>query len=384
MKFKTSTLALSATLAAGLVSSAFADTTPTTTPTPTPYANLAFKTNQTYTVTVNGTTQTPSNGAWSGSQVVVEKSAIEIDSDSTEPLTFTPTQINSGENSVCDATELDFNVEASFVPATVELAKVPGARCGFAIKLDGETPEYWLFNGTAWVQPNPTATVNVGPGTMFNLKVRLDLRSDVKTATYFVEGAKIGETTLAATAPVAAIDFVGNGSLGALRGDRLAIVSEKIEINPGSGNVTLVIPETAIAAIKTKAGDTPVAEYLNQEVNVAESGKPAVKISRLDAQVLFGKPDPVAADATAVKVKGTPAVASSAEKVRVNVVGLTDVKVGGATITYQLEGSSDGVNFAPDNEKCPAVTNVEDLEFPKNTNWRFIRVKTSVSYGNAQ
>lgn len=377
MKFKTSTLALSATLAAGLASSAFADATPTATPTPTPYANLAFKTNQTYTVTVNGTTQTPSNGAWSGSQVVVENSAIVIDSDSTEPLTFTPDAITDEAKKTCDATELDFNVEASFVPATVNLAAGDDARCGFAIKLaaDPVATNYWLYNGGEWTQS--ASPVAVESGEMFDLKVRLDFRSDVKKATYFVKGVNIGETALTATNPVAVIDFVGNGSLKSLRGDRLAIVSEKIEINPGSGSVTLVIEEESLKEIRKAAKEKDIGTYLAEPVTVIGNG-----MTRLDAQVLFGTTDPTT-DNKAV-VKGAPKEASEG-KVRVNIEGLTDKQVGGATIKYQLQGSTTGA--AEDSawhDIGGEVTDVTKLEFDQNTTDRFIRVKTSVSYGNAQ
>lgn len=372
MKFKTSTLALSATLAAGLASSAFADATP--------YADLVFTTNKTYSVAAGGTA---TGGAWkegtAAATPVVENNKVVIDSDSDLPLSFVPTAPAAG-----DVTELKFNVEASYVPATVNLADGTGARCGFAIKYDSTTPYYYLFNGAKWAKV-ADKEVSPAPGSMFNLTVRLDYRADVKTATYFVkdteisEDIEIGTTSLGDKSAVEAIDFVGNGSLSTLNGYVLTISSEKIVIDPGSGDVTLVIPETSLKAIRDAAekGGKDIGTYLKSTVSgVGES------MTHLDAQVLFSKTDPTADDAAAVKVKGTPAVASASDKVRVNVVGLNPDAIGGATITYQLEGSVDGTTFAPDNEKCPAVTNVDALEFPKNTAWRFIRVKTSVSYGN--
>lgn len=374
MKFKTSTLALSATLAAGLASSAFADTTPTTTPTPTPYANLAFKTNQTYTVTVNGTTQTPSNGAWSGSQVVVENSAIVIDSDSTEPLTFTPNEITDEAKKACDATELDFNVEASFVPATVEqLAKVQGARCGFAIKLDGDpvATNYWLYNGSQWTQSS--SAVDLESGEMFNLKVRLDLRSDVKKATYFVKGVNIGETTLAATTPVAAIDFVGNGSLSALRGDRLAIISEVIT---AAGDHVVTVPEAtmnAIRALSTQSGTVDPATYLANTDPGSVTG-----LNNLERIVLTGKvAEPPAANKPKIVAKAFP---TTAGKLAIELDNLAEQlpQIDGATPRFELRGSNDLngwtvilVNETGKFELDPAET---------ETAYKFYRVKASVVY----
>lgn len=371
MKFKTSTLALSATLAAGLASSAFADVTP--------YEKLVFETNQTYSVAAGGAA---TRGSWKeGSTAVtpvVENSKVVIDSDADLPLSFVPAE----DNSAFDVTELKFNVEASYVPAMVDLATNENARCGFAIKYDSTTPYYYLFDGSDWAKVSDK-TVTPQTNAMFNLMVRLDYRADVKTATYFVEGTEIGTTTLGDKSAVGAIDFVGNGSLSTLNGYKLQLVSEKIEITPGGtgSSVTLTIPEESIALIKAKAQERgkEVSSYLNEAA--AESG--ALKdITRLDAQVLFGTAEPTADNKTVVK--GTPKEASEG-KVRVNIVGLTDKQVGGATIKYQLQGSTTGA--AEDSawhNIGDEVTDVTKLEFDQNTTDRFIRVKTSVSYGNAQ
>ena len=368
MKFKTSTLALTATLAAGLASSAFA--VDTTTPTPTPYANLAFKTNQTYTVTVNETSQTPSNGAWNVSPAV-EKSAIVIDSDSTDPLTFTPTV----DNSVCDATELDFNVEASFVPATVEqLAKVPGARCGFAIKLDGDpvATNYWLYNGSQWTQSS--SAVDLESGEMFNLKVRLDLRSDVKKATYFVKGVNIGETTLAATTPVAAIDFVGNGSLSALRGDRLEIIAEVVPAKDSDGKVvTISVSEEAVQVLKT-AGKDP-------NTFLADTAKGTVtKLNNLERFVLMGKTEePAAENAPKIVAKAFPTTAGKLA-IQLDNLAAKLPQIEGATPKFVLEGSDDKTATEWTLVDENATGKFEFAPDKTGTKFKFYRVKASVVY----
>lgn len=373
MKFKTSTLALSATLAAGLASSAFADVTP--------YEKLVFETNQTYSVAAGGAA---TRGSWKeGSTAVtpvVENSKVVIDSDADLPLSFVP----ATDDSEFDVTELKFNVEASYVPATVELAKIENARCGFAIKYDSATPRYYLFgvvnDKKDWVQVSDKEVIPAS-GNMFDLTVRLDYRTGVNKATYFVGTTEIGTTeigsiSLGDKSAVGAIDFIGNGSLSTLNGYKLKLISEKIEIVPGGGtgsSVTIVIPEAAIEAIKNKAGSIDkVADYLNESVTVGEG------MTRLDAQVLFGTTEPTSANKTVVK--GVPTKATSG-KVRVNIEGLSKDAIGGATIKYQLEGSKTGAENTWNNIGN-AETDVTKLEFDQNTEYRFIRVKTTVEYGN--
>lgn len=369
MKFKTSTLALSATLAAGLASSAFADTTE--------YDKLVFKTNQTYTVSVSETTQTPSNGTWSGSPVV-EASKIVIDSDSTEPLTFTPTVINSGDNAVCDATELDFKVEASFVPATVALAEpIDNARCGFAIKIasDSVATNYCLYNGSEGKWTQSASPVAVESGEMFDLKVRLDFRSDVMKATYFVKGTEIGETALTAAAPVVAIDFVGNGSLSALRGDRLEIVSEVITV---AGGKVVTVPEATLNEIKamsTQGGTVDPATFLADPTAGAVTG-----LNNLERIVLTGKiAEPNAAGKPKIVAKAFP---TTAGMLAIQLDNLAEKlpKIEGATPKFVLEGSDDKTAVTWTSVDENTTGKFEFAPDKTGTKFKFYRVKASVVY----
>ena len=364
MNLKTLTLALASMIVAGLASSVFA--------TATAYDKLVFRTNQTFKVVVGETTQTPSNGAWNVSPAV-ENSAIVIDSDSTEPLTFEPTV----DNSVCDATELDFNVEASYVPATVTLAPSQDARCGFAIKLasDPVATNYWLYNGSVWTQSS--SRVAVESGEMFDLKVRLDFRSDVKTATYFVKGVDIGSTAFTTVASVAGIDFVGNGSLGALRGDRLVIVSEVIE---AAGDHVVTVPEATmneIRALSTQSGTVDPATYLAD----AEPGS-VTGLNNLERIVLTGKvAEPPAANKPKIVAKAFP---TTAGKLAIELDNLAEQlpQIEGATPKFELQGSN--VKTADDKDWTSVAENATGkFEFGSDETgkkFKFYRVKASVVY----
>lgn len=366
MKFKTSTLALSATLAAGLASSAFADTTPTA------YEKLVFTTNQIYKASVENSTAKVENGAWN-TTVEVDGSKIVIDSDSDVPLTFTPTVVNS----VCNATELKFNVEASFVPATVDLAPSQDALCGFAIKLDDTAtpavPKYWLYNGTTWVEQS--AQVGVESGKMFDLTVRLDGRAGVKTATYFVGTDQIGTTSLGEkSAGVAAIDFVGNGSLGALRGDRLEIIAEVVPAKDSEGkDVVISVSEEAIQTLKA-AGKDP-------NTFLADTTKGSVtKLNNLERFVLMGKTEePTAANQPKIVAKAFPTAAGKLA-IQLDNLAAELPQIEGAKPKFVLEGS--------DNKAAETWNKVDENETGKfefapdktGTKFKFYRVKASVDY----
>lgn len=368
MKLKTSALAMTATLAAGLISSAFADATP--------YKDLVFKTNQTYTVTVNGSTKTDTKGTWNESAVPlnIADDAIEFDSDASTRSTFTLTT----DNSTCNATELKFNVSAAIVPKTVDLAIDPNAQCGFAIQATDNATNYMVYVGSdsdpAWVS---AGACGLTADEYFDLTVKIDYRNS--KAQYLVDDTLIGNEwydLAAKNTSVGAIDFIGNGKLTSLRGDKLEIISEVVEITPSGSQtkVTLVIPEEQMAAVKTAAGTTEIGTYLNE---TTDGGK----LTHLDAVVLYGKPvvDTSSTDKILVKgnATGTP---SEGNVVCVKIDGLAVKDVGGATVKHELQGSANGTDGWT---KVVEGTGAEpNLQIPASTTYRYFRVVTSVEYGN--
>lgn len=373
MKLKTSALAMTATLAAGLIPSAFADATQ--------YKDLVFKTNQTYTVTVSGSQKTVDNGSWneSTSPLIVDGGAIEFDTDASTPSTFTPDTDNS--NSTCDATELKFNVSAAIVPKTVTLAIDADAQCGFAIQATDAGNKFMVYTGStpAWVSAGDCALT---ADEYFDLTVKIDYRNSV--AQYVV--TKDGQSStlgnqwypLAGSdrTSVNAIDFIGNGKLTSLRGDKLQIISEVIEITPSGSQtkVTLVIPEEQMADIKKEAGEKEIGTYLNEKTD-------GEKLTRLDAVVLYGKTEVNTSSTDKTSVKGNvTAVPSEGNVVCVKIDGLAVKAVGGATVKHELQGRANGTD---EWSKVAEGTGAEpNLQIPASTTFRYFRVVTSVEYGN--
>ena len=373
MKFKTSALAMTATVAVGLMSSAFADENP--------YENLGFKTNQTYSADASGT----SNGSWNKTPVVTDDSKIEIDSDSTDRFTFTPATVNSGENgenTVVNATELKFNVEASVVPNSVGLATSDDAQCGFAIKETSGVTNIWVFNGIEWKEASD-ATIPAA-GAMFDLEVKLDYRSNPGKVQYLVEGnaLTVGSSTWLALpedkTSVSGIDFIGNGKLTSLNGYVLQIVSEVIPINPGSaGQYEVTFSETQMEALKTAVGGdaSKVSEKLSSSTAQVNGLTP------FDNYVLLGKikdSDVAATDKPVVKADPS-ATPSAVNNVVVKVPLFKNVQtVGGVDVTHVLKGSANGADGWTQ-VGVAQKGNEPQFEIPANSPYRYFKVETTVS-----
>lgn len=365
MKLKTSALAMTATLAAGLISSAFADTA-----TVTPYEKLGFQTNWTYTVTVKGSTKTDTNGTWSGSDLIVADGAVEFDTDANEASTFTP----KTDNSTCNATELKFNVSAAIVPKTVELTTDSNAQCGFAIKAtESNGNRFMVYTGSspAW---QDAGLCELTADTSFELTVKIDYRG--KKAQYLVNGARIGNEwyDLAANkTTVGAIDFIGNGKLTSLRGDKLEIISEVIVINPGSGDVNLVVPEATMNAIRKVVTD-PATFLAATETGTND------RLTNLDRLAITGK----LADPEVAKLPKTVAKPFAADgKLAIKLDNLADSlpTIGGATPTFTLQGSNNKSDWKD------VVSNHTGEAFVFETSataYKYYRVKATVEYGSAK
>lgn len=370
MKLKTSALAMTATLAAGLISSAFADATP--------YKDLVFKTNQTYTVTVNGSAKTDTKGTWneSAAPLIVDGGAIEFDTDASTPSTFTP----APDNSTCNATELKFNVSAAIVPKNVTLATDADAQCGFAIQATDNATNYMVYVGSdsdpAWVS---AGACGLTADAYFDLTVKIDYRNS--KAQYLVDDTLIGNEwydLAAKNTSVGAIDFIGNGKLTSLRGDKLQIISEVVEITPSGSQtkVTLVIPEEQMADIKTaaEADGKAIGTYLNE---TTDGGN----LTHLDAVVLYGKTDVDTSSTDKILVKGNATGTPSAGNVVcVKIDGLAVKDVGGATVKHVLLGSENGTDGWTEVDEGTGAN--PDLQIPANSDYRYFRVVTSVEYGN--
>lgn len=368
MKFKTSALAMTATVAVGLMSSAFAAETS--------YEKLGFLTNQTYSVSVSDSTITTSTGSTLLPAPTAKEGVIEIDSDETEPLTFTP----ATENTVNDATELKFNVEASVVPNSVGLATSDDAQCGFAIKDTNGTTNFWVYTSTGWT--SVTGAVPA-PGSMFDLTVKIDYRSGFAKAQYLVGSTDLGWHALKGTPKgVSNIDFIGNGKLASLRGDVLQVASEIIPINPtgGSGNVEVKFSEQQLNALRTALGSTDdVIEKLNSTKAQTNNQKP------FDNYILYGKikDDEITASTVPV-VKANPAgePEEHVNNVVVTVPTLNVQVVEGVTVTHKLMGSATGAEHSW-NQVGEAKTGANpQFEIPHDSTYRYFKVETAVSTTN--
>lgn len=364
MKVQNSALAVCVSLAVGLV---FADEA---TPSLEPVENLNKESASWFTASKSN----PTGGAWNKTPADGETSGyLEVDSDSTQPLTFT---VSSTSGLVDDnkIAEINLGMIASPVPATVNLAPpADGTKVGFAIKMtDATTAKYRVYlGGDDWVALDDTKDP-VAADTETTLKIEIDRRYTPNKIRFTVGGDVIGgwKDLAASIGTEPSIDFVGSGQIQNLAGVKYTIISEKIDVTVGGGNVTIVIPEAIMADLQKAAGSKKVGEYLNESSGVTG-------MTRLDAKVLFNKTELTAADKTVVK--GAPA-AASAGKVRVAIAGLNVQEIGGANVTYQLEGSVDGTtNWT----LIGAPQTSSDLEFEQSTPYRYFRVKTMVEYKSA-
>ena len=359
MKLQNSALAVCVSLAVGLV---FADEA---TPSLEPVENLNKESASWFTASKSN----PTGGTWNETPADGETSDyLEVDSDSAHPLTFTVTSGLVDNNKIA---EINLGMIASPVPATVTLAKPDNVKVGFAIKMtDPTTPRYRVYlGGNEWVALDDTKNP-VAADTETTLKIEIDRRYTPNKIRFTVGGDVIGgwKDLAASIGTEPSIDFVGSGQIKNLAGVKYTIISEKIDVTVGGGNVTIVIPEEMMADLQTAAGSEKVGVYLSGNSGVTG-------MTRLDAKVLFNKTALTAADKTVVK--GAPAEAT-AGKVRVAVAGLDVQAIGGATVTYQLEGSVDGSAWT----EIGTPQASPDLEFDQSTTYRYFRVKTMVDYSS--
>lgn len=366
MKFKTSALAMTATVAVGLMSSAFAAETS--------YDKLGFSTNQTYSVTVSDSTITTSEGSTLLPTPTAQNGAIEIDSDETDRLTFTPAPTNA----VNDATELKFKVEASVVPNSVALAIDTNAQCGFAIKDTDGTTNFWVYTSEGWTSVSGTVPA---PGSMFDLTVKIDYRTGFAQAKYLVGSTDLGWHALKGTPKkVSYIDFIGNGKLASLRGDVLQVASEVIKINPtGSKEVDVKFTEEQLNKLRTALGGTTddVVTKLNSTNPQNNTQKP------FDNYILYGKikDDDISASTVPVVKADPAAVPQETNNVIVKVPTLDVQFVEGVTVTHQLRGSNDCSSWT---NVGSAITSTKEkpnpsFEIGAGTGYKFYQVVTTVS-----
>lgn len=361
MNCKNSAFVASVMAVGGLALSALADATP--------YDKVKFSDAEVIKVSASGTTLTTTTGTWNTAPQVADGKA-EIDSDSTSPMT-----LNAATADLADvvATEVTFNLLASYVPASVTLATpAEGTKCGFAIKVVDTTPTYKVWNGSAWI--TGTGTPPEADAT-YTLTIRLDNRKGVGTATYFVGSDKVAEHAITA-AGVTAVDFVGSGYFTGIAGKNRAVTSETIVINPGeSGEKTIEFSPDQMAELKRQIGTyEQVAEKLNSTEKQANGLVP------FDNYVLFGKvADTSVTDADKSSIKADPKEApSQANGVVIKVPGFDKVQdVGGVTVTHVLKGSANGTDWSQVGESKTGAN--PSFEISGETPYRFFKVETTVS-----
>ncbi len=238
------------------------------------------------------------------------------------------------------------------------------AKIGFAFT-DATHAAY--FNGTTWTQVQVSEVAEEAEKTLL---IELDRRDATKKARFsFVETVEGVETKTVVKDWVAVADVVsntvaiyGSGTIVSVHGATFTIAAEVIEIIPEGEDAPVVIKPTPEQA---EAIGDPKATLANGH-------------TALTSYILFGKASTAITAADVPVVKGNP-TGGDASNVAISIPNLNLQTVTGATVSFQLKGSTSGDSDTWQNVGDANATGV--FTFPADTDYRYFKVVTTITYG---
>lgn len=339
----------------------------------TPFENLRMTTDSSFSATAGGT-KTNCDVSMVDGKAKVSDDYYVLDAELTDeaPLKVAPTDMELRE-----IARFDVTFKASFVDeADLSDAAVGEAKIGFA--LTSATSASYFCPGDpkgTWTALDPekgTGTLSVTEDAECTLHVDYDGR--VQQARFNIGNFTSEWVTVGAIA-LNSIAVHGSGSVKSLAGSTYTIIAEVVVITPEgeTGSVDIDIPPTAMADIATKLGCDPakpteVAEKLNTQNE--KNG-----LTELTNYILFGRVGPDIEAVDMPVAKGAPAATSG--NVAVSVSGL-DVQTNvGATVKYQLLGSTNNTDW----HNVGEARTESKFEFtPESNGDRYFKVQAIIEY----
>ena len=323
----------------------------------------------------------------SASSFAAKEGKIEIDGDDvTDPVSFV--LLNETTGKTTDLTRVVFELEASVVPtnALPTSDDLSGAKTAFALCKNGDdTKQFYAWVGAtpAWTSLNFTSIPE--EDTTYTLTMRFDDTVASAPKVQFTVGSESSAWLAYAgmsktTKPQ--IDFVGCGKLTSMNADQVAIVSA--EINFDGGKVTIA-EKDATAMGKLVKGSEKIEDVLGDDANNRVSGiDKDCELSVAEAYAI-GLIAKGANDTMVAKADGTFKVKADAQAkvdggIPVGFVTPLTPNDSSATVTYSLEGSTDGSAYEP--IPNTTVTNPNQITIPTSAvtgGKRFFKVVTTVT-----
>lgn len=329
----------------------------------------------------------------------------EIDSELDAPVTFTPT-----DSLTQSMAKVSFKLSASFVPEDSLVIPSSPAKIGFAIHQTNETDDVeveaqnvfkaWV-GGTEWIRLTGATVTN--ENALYDMSVEIDNRDNKKLVRFSVGAAGsatmltndaglawIPYTTEAVTNTVA-INFVGAGKVQSFGGDQLQFIAEIVSLTNGTIEVKAEDKAAFAETIKEDDRYTSVDEFIaapaatafnqpNFREGLAVGEAYAIGLVVKDTE--SGKMVPVNDGKIEVKADAQAATTDGI-KLNLNIAPPPKTETG-ATVTYQLQGSTDGANYS-DIDGVDAVGSQDAIVIPADKvgtgdgQYRYFKVKTIVS-----
>ena len=331
-----------------------------------------------------------------------ETKLFEIDSELEHPVTFTPT-----DSLTQSMAKVSFKLSASFVPEDSLVVPSSPAKIGFAIHQTNETDNVeaeaqnvfkaWV-GGTEWIRL--TGATVPEENALYDMSVEIDNRDNGQLVRFSVGNpattltndagvAWIQYTTDAVTNSVV-INFVGAGKVETVSGDQLQFIAEIVPIGD-KGTVEVKAEDKAAFAETIKnTGYASVDAFIAAPAATA-FGKPfqeglavgeAYAIGLVVKDTESGKMVPVNDGKIEVKADAQAAT-DGGIKLNLNIAPPAKAETG-ATITYQLQGSTDGTNYS-NIDGVSVVDSQDAIVIPAGKvgtgagKYRYFKVKTIVS-----
>ena len=335
-----------------------------------------------------------------GSDALCEivNSKFEIDSDIDNPVVFT-----AADSLTQQMAKVTFNLDAAVVPygALQTFGDENKPKVAFAIfQSNSEGTE---TNFVAWVggQEWITLTGATVPdeGTSYALAIEFD-NTDGNKVRFSVGGTSLKNGTVewisygdsAVEGDDVKVNFVGCGKVSSFVGKQIYVSGEIVVIG-GKGSVE--INNEAKAAFEKVAGQGGVDAFL------ASNAKESFGTSNIDSTLLVAEAyalglivksgdtmEPLEDGNGALKVKAdAQASTTGGIPVKLNIQPPDD---SGATISYQVQGSTDGTSFTPIDGTT--ATSIEQIKIPTDyvdgsndkPKYRFFKVVTTVTLKGGQ